>query len=128
MNKDDYNLSSKNHITIIDTLFTPFKQLIYANAQLKSIGSKNNTDYWYNGFKRRKVLNSEKMVVMRSGGAHSDESGVIRLLPAHIQVTFNDLEGKNTIRIFDNDMYRNMNNAGQKKKIEIVKEYFSSDH
>ncbi|MGJ5700398.1 hypothetical protein ACTFIB_10855 [Staphylococcus chromogenes] len=125
MNKDDYNLFSKNYITIIDTLFTPFEQLIYANAQLKSIGSKNNTDYWYNGFKRHKVLNSEKMVVMRSGGARSDENGIIRMLPA---LTFNDLEGNNMIRILDNDMYRNMDNVGQKKKIELVKEYFSSDH
>lgn len=127
LNKDDYNISAKHYDTIINTLFTPFEQLLYANANLKAISSKNDSDYWFDELKKRKVIESielGKISVERSGAPYSNSDGSVKMVPAHVNVIFNDVEGKNSIRIFDDVLYKKLNNAGKRDKIELIKKYF----
>lgn len=126
LNKQDYNISAKHYNTVVETLFTPFEHLLYSNAVSKAIGSKYDYEYWYDELKRRKVIESiesGKIIIERSGAPYSDD-GTIRMLPAHVIVTFNAAEGKNSIRIFDDTLYNNLNNAGKKKKVDLIKKYF----
>lgn len=127
LNKDIYNISAKHYTTIIDTLFTSFEQLLYRNAQLKSISSNYDYEYWFEELKKRKIAESietGKITVERSGAPYSNSDGTIKTLPVHIIVTFNDVEGKNSVRIFDKTLYNNLNNQGKKDKVELIKQHF----
>lgn len=120
-NKDDYKITADNYLKIMSALFTPFEQLVYANARAKSIGSKYDLDYWYDELIKRKVkqaFETSKIDIRKSGGVISDDNGVIRDVPAHLTVTFKDVEGNSDIRIFDGDAYRNSS------KQLAVKKYF----
>ncbi|HDT9062318.1 TPA: hypothetical protein REF75_002229 [Staphylococcus pseudintermedius] len=125
LNKSEYNISAKHYSNIINTLFTPFEQLLLANACKKAIGSNYDYLYWYDELRRRKIASGNNVEVSLSGAPQSDEKGIVRALPAHVIITFNDVEGKNNIRIFDNDLYANMNNKGQKDKIQLVKQFYN---
>ncbi len=127
LNKDNYNISAKHYVTIVNTLFTPFEQLLYANAEFKAVNGKNDADYWFNELKHRKVIEAielDKLVVDRSGAPTSDETGVIRTLPVYTKLTFKDAEGNSTIRIFDDSLYRDLDKKGKRDKLEIIKQYF----
>lgn len=120
-NKDGYNITADNYLKIVNTLFTPFEQLLYANARTKSIGSKYDIEYWYDELIKRKVkqaFKTGKIDFRKSGGVISDDNGVLRDVPAHLIVTFKDVEGNSYIRIFDGEAYRNSS-----KQI-AVKKYF----
>ncbi|EJO7204232.1 TPA: hypothetical protein ACJHHF_001881 [Staphylococcus pseudintermedius] len=125
INKPEYNISAKHYTTIVNTLFTPFEQLLFANACIKAIGSNYDYLYWYDELRRRKIASSNNIEVSLSGAPQSDEKGVVRVLPAHVIVTFNDIEGKNSIRIFDDNLYANIYNKGQKDKIQLVKQFYN---
>ncbi|EHT8097012.1 hypothetical protein O0K60_07650 [Staphylococcus pseudintermedius] len=125
INKPEYKISAKHYTNIIDTLFTPFEQLLYANASLKAIGNNYDYLYWYEELRRRKIANSDNMEVSLSGAPQSDEKEIVRVLPAHVIVAFNDIEGKNSIRIFDSNLYSNINNKGQKDRIQLIKQFYN---
>lgn len=117
----DYKITADNYLKIVNALFTPFEQLVYANALTKSINSKYDLDYWYDELIKRKVkqaFETGKIDIQKSGGITSDDNGVIRDVPAHLIVTFKDVEGNSYIRIFDGEAYRNSS-----KQI-AVKKYF----
>ncbi|MDU9326112.1 hypothetical protein [Staphylococcus pseudintermedius] len=125
LNKPEYNISAKHYTTLINTLFTSFEQLLYANAHKKALGSNYDYLYWYDELRRRKIASSDDLEVSLSGAPQSDVSGVIRMVPAHVIVTFNDIEGKNTLRIFDESLCRNMDNKGRKDRIQLVKQFYN---
>ena len=120
-NIDEYNIKAENYLKIVNELFTPFEQLVYANACTKSIGSKYDIEYWYDELVKRKVkeaFETGKIDIQRSSGVISDDNGVLRQIPVHLIVTFKDVEGNSYIRIFDQNAYRNSS------KKEAVKQYF----
>lgn len=124
-NKDVYNIKAENYLKIVNELFTPFEQLLYANACEKSIGSKYDIEYWYDELVKRKVkqaFETGKIDIKKSGGVISDDNGILRQVPAHLIVTFKDVEGNSYIRIFDGETYRNSN------KKEAVKQYFGIEY
>lgn len=119
LNKDEYNIKADSYLNIINELFTPFEQMVYANAVNKARYSKNNVEYWYNELLTRKVADafeSGKIDIQKSGSPYSDEDGVVRMVPAHLIVTFKDPEGKNEIRIFDGEAYRDSSKQNAVKK------------
>lgn len=122
LNKDEYNIKADSYLNIINELFTPFEQMVYANAVNKARYSKNNIEYWYHELLTRKVseaFENDKIVIQKSGAPYSDEDGVVRMVPAHLIVTFKDPEGQNEIRIFDGEAYRDSS------KQNAVKKYFN---
>ncbi|MDF0320924.1 hypothetical protein O0M08_11050 [Staphylococcus pseudintermedius] len=125
INKPEYNISAKHYTKIVNTLFTPFEQLLFSNACIKAISSNYDYLYWYDELRRRKIANSDNIEVSLSGAPQSDEKGVVRVLPAHVIVTFNDVEGKNSIRIFNDNLYADMNNKGQKDKVQLVNQFYN---
>ncbi|MCD8916388.1 hypothetical protein K2V61_12645 [Staphylococcus simulans] len=128
-NKENYNISAKHYLTIVNELFTPFEQLVYSNALHKAMFSNNDLDYWYTEFIKRKVtqaIKNETIDIQLSGAPTSDDEGVMRMVPAHTIVTFKDVEGKNEVRIFDGSLYRSIGkNGGKKNKRILVSMYLN---
>lgn len=119
LNKEDYNIKAESYLTIVDELFTPFEQMVYVNAVNKARYSKNNIEYWYHELLTRKVseaFESGKINIQKSGAPYSDDDGVMRMVPAHLIVSFKDPEGQNEIRIFDGEAYRDSSKQNAVKK------------
>lgn len=121
LNKKDYDIKAKNYDLIVNTLLTPYEQLLYANVQLNSLNSKTNHFYLFNELKCRKVFANIKSDSIAIKSSYSDSKNS---LPKHVEIIFKDEEGNNKIREFNEELYNKIINKSDSNKISLIKEYF----
>ncbi|UTG99311.1 hypothetical protein [Macrococcoides canis] len=128
LNKEDYAIKAENYERLIETLFTPYERMVYEFALQKSVLQRKKDVYgYYEELIKRSVkdnLENGSLKILRSGAPTSDDEGVMRSLPVNVQLTFYVHGMKQMIRIFDKDIYNQINEPGKTKE-ELIKEYFS---
>lgn len=114
-----------NYANIMNALFTNTEKYILSFTAMEGLNQYQKV--WKATLKH--ALNQTDVKIYRSGAPDYDEDGNPRKRPIHVQVQWGAVEMKhhtpylNELNIFDGDLYRSMNNKGQRDKRELVREY-----
>ena len=120
-------LKSANYQSIMRALFsrTEKELLDYTAAE----GWEEYRKAWKETLKH--ALDQQDAKIYRSGAPYTDESGNPQNLPIHVQIQWGEVRMKrntiwlNQLNTFDGDLYRSLNNKGQRDKKELIKEYLN---
>ena len=111
-------------------LYRSFEQLFTPTELLKAADTHTNPDqyeaFWMAMFKD--ALKSDDMIVDRSGAparVPREDGGYYQTLPVYTTVKWHKVQGEPalSLRIWDQQLYRDLDGKGQKDKKEIIKSW-----
>lgn len=122
------NIPVRNYNKIVNSLFTQYEQYIWKVSLSQSMSSSNYTrTEWYCILINKKLKfflehQSEDLKIELSGILQTNAEDS-HFLSQHVNIVFNDIDGKHAIRIFNTELYNSLNYIDSKNKTEVLKNF-----